>query len=328
MPATELTLTPHPTGNDEDLRLALEDLQLDRWLSTKTLLTRTNSWALRTSRSQVLAAAAAKGDAIAAWLTEDPTDANALMMQARVLTVRALSAYRHTADRHTLLPQIGAAHTACLEAARRWPADPAPGVCLLDLAQVDCDPGRPLHLGNWAQPPEALLPRGPWPVLNQVNKRDHPNREAYQRMLQCFQARGGGAVDFARWASSLAKPSSVLLTLPLYAFVEEYRLRTAGGQVAQTLHFWDNEQVRHYAARARDGWFAHLADTSTVSQLDLNYLAYALTACGLPGAGDVFEAIGPFATQAPWHLVSESRWWEDDFRQARHYAMKQRRPGR
>ncbi|MET7458379.1 hypothetical protein ABZT03_42450 [Streptomyces sp. NPDC005574] len=323
MPTTELTLTPHPAGRDEDLRLALEDLQLDRWLSTKTLLTRTGSWALRTARSQVLAAGAARGDAIAAWLAEDPTDANALMMQARVLTVRAVSAYRHTADRHTLIPCLRAAHTACLEAARRWPADPVPGVCLLALAQVDCDRKRPLHLGNWADPSEALLPRGPWPVLDEVNRRDHPNREAYQRMLQCFQARGGGAVDFARWASSLAGPGSVLLTLPLYAFVEEYRLRTVGGQVARTLHFWDNEQVRHYAVRARDGWFAYLADRSTASQLDLNYLAYTLTACGLPGAGDVFEAIGPFATQAPWHHVSESRWWEEEFLLARTYAMKQ-----
>jgi hypothetical protein len=46
---------------------------------------------------------------------------------------------------------------------------------------------------------------------------------------------------------------------------------------------------------------------------------------GLPGAAEVFTAIGPFATPAPWQHVSGSRWWQDDFLQARNYAMKRER---
>ncbi|WP_055711543.1 hypothetical protein [Streptomyces torulosus] len=328
MATSDMSLTPHPAGYDDDLRLALEDLLLDRWLSTKTLLANTRSWALRTSRSQVLAAGAAKGDAIAAWCAEEPTDANALMMRARVMTHRVLVAHRSKADRHTLLPRVSAARAACEDAARRWPADPVPWVCLLALAQLDVDPRRWHAVDHWANPPEAMLPRGPWPLLWQVDRRDWPNREAYHRMLQCLQARGTGAVDFTRWVSSQAKPGSVQLPLPLYAWVEEYRSRMASRQVASTLGFWDNEQVRHYVERARDGWFAHVTEMSTCSLLDLNYLAYTLTACGLPGAAEVFTAIGPFATPAPWQHVSESRWWQDDFLQARNYAMKRERSRR
>lgn len=328
MATSDMPLTPHPAGYDDDLRLALEDLLLGRWLSTKRLLENPRSWALRTSRSQVLAAGAARGDAIEAWCAEEPTDANALMMRARVMTHRVLAAHRSAVDRHTLLPRISAARAACEDAARRWPADPVPWVCMLALAQLDVDPRHPHAHVNWANPPEALLPQGPWPLLAQVGRRDWPNREAYHRMLQCLQARSTGAVDFTRWVSSQARPGSDQLVLPLYAWVEEYRSRTASGQVASTLGFWDNEQVRYYVERARDGWFAYITDVSTCSLVDLNHLAYTLTACGLPGAAEVFTAIGPFATPAPWQQVSESRWWQDDFLQARNYAMKRKRDRR
>lgn len=325
MTTSDMFLTPHPAGYDDELRLAMEDLLLGRWLSTKALLADTHSWALRTSRSQVLAAAAAKGDAIAAWYAEEPGDVNALMMRARDLTHRVLVAHRSTTDRHSLWPRISTARAACEEAARFWPADPVPWVCLLALAQLDVDHRHWHSVDNWANPPETMLPRGPWPLLWHVNRRDAPNREAYHRMLQCLQARGHGAVDFTRWVASQAPTESVLLTLPLYAFVEDYRLRTAGGQVASTLGYWTNDQVRYYVELARDGWFAYVDDMSTCSLLDLNYLAYTLTSCGLPGAAEVFTAIGPFATPAPWQSVSESRWWEDDFLQARNYAMKHER---
>ncbi|MEU5193679.1 hypothetical protein AB0G86_06395 [Streptomyces scabiei] len=322
MGSNDMSVTPHPAGYDDDLRLAMEDVLLGRWLSTKALLANTRSWALWTSRSQVLAAAAAKGDAIAAWCAEEPGNVHALMMRARVVTHQVLVDHRDTADRHTMLQSISAARAACEDAAHSWPAAPVPWVCLLALAQLDVDYRRWHSVDNWADPPEALLPPGPWPLLWQVERRDSPNREAYLRMLQCLQARGGGAVDFARWVSAQSKPGSVLLTLPLYAWVEEYRRRMASGQVASSLGFWDNDGIRHYVERARDGWFAHVTDVHTCSLLDLNYLAYTLTACGLPGTAEVFTAIGPFATSTPWQHVSGSRHWKDNFVRARAYAMK------
>ncbi|MET9258041.1 hypothetical protein [Streptomyces sp. NPDC003717] len=322
MATNETALTPHPAGYDEALGLAMEDLLLGRWRSTRNLLADTDTWALWTSRSQVLAAAAAKGDAIAAWSAEEPGNYHAVMMGARVATHRALAAGTGTADRHALLPAVGAARAACEEAARLWPADPVPWVCFLALARLDTDPRHRQSVDHWADPPEAMLPRGPWPLLWQVERRDSPNREAYQRMLQCLRVRGEGAVDLARWVATQAKPGSVLLTLPLYALVDEYLARMASGQVASTVGFWIDEQVQYYVQRAREGWFAHLPDRTACSLLDLNYLAYALTAAGLPGAAAVFEAIGPFATPSPWQDVSDSQWWEDDFRKARSYALR------
>ncbi|MFJ8143093.1 hypothetical protein [Streptomyces sp. NPDC096013] len=324
MAASDMSLIMHVAGRDDDLRLALEDLQVGRWLSTKNLLAHTDSGALRTSRSQVLAAVAANGFAVDAWCLEEPGSADALMMRARVLAQRALNAHRDGADRHALSPLIDAALRACWDGTRRWPYDPVFWVCLLSLAQLDIDPRRRIRVEHWAHPPEALLPPGPWPLLWEANRRDPGNREAYHRMLQCFHARGNGAVDFTRWVCSVAPTGSVLLTLPLYAYAEEYRSRTAGGQVSSSLGFWTNELIQYHVARARDGWFAYVTDRADCSLLDLNHLAYALTASGLPGAGAVFEAIGPYATRAPWAQLSESGWWQEEFLKARAFALKQK----
>lgn len=88
---------PYPVaGRDEELRLALEDLQLDRWLSTQMLLGSTRTWALLTTRSQVLATGAAHSDAIDFWQAEEPGDAYALMMQARVRSGLYLAQWIHT----------------------------------------------------------------------------------------------------------------------------------------------------------------------------------------------------------------------------------------
>ncbi|MFD7379132.1 hypothetical protein [Streptomyces mirabilis] len=328
MPTRDMALTIHPAGRDDDLRLALEDLQVGRWLSTHHLLAHTHTWTLRTSRSQVLAAGAASGGAIDAWIAEESDSPNALMMRARVLTQRVLTAHRARANHHTLFQAAGAARQACGDAARRWPHDPVPWVCLLALAQLDIDHRDRHRLEHWAYPPEALLPPGPWPLLGEVGRRDAGNREAYHRMLQCLQARGRGAVDFSRWVASVTPRGSVLLTLPLYAYAESYRLRMESGQVSSSLGFWTDEQVRYYVRLARDGWFAHLPDTADCSLVDLNHLAYALNACGLSGAGEVFEAIGTFATTAPWAQLSESRWWQDEFLKARAYALRRGACGR
>ncbi|MEH0576818.1 MULTISPECIES: hypothetical protein [Streptomyces] len=323
MPPTSTSLTPHRAGRDEQLRLALEDLQLGRWLSTKELLDHT-LWASRTSRTQVLAVAAAQSDAVDAWYAEDPGDANAAMMRARVLTQRALVTHRAGAA-GDVLRRIRMARGACDEAAVRWPADPVPWVDQLALAQLDLDIRAAHRPEHWAAPPETMLPRGPWPLLWEVSRRDPANREAYHRMLQCLQARGDGAVDFTRWVASRVKPGSVLLTLPLYAYVDEFRQRNAGGQISAGIGFWQNEMIQYYVGLARNSWFAYLTHPGEASLLDLNYLAYTLTASGMAGAHWVFEAIGSFATPAPWRYVSKAgRYWEDDFLQARAYAYRRR----
>ncbi|MET7897011.1 hypothetical protein [Streptomyces mirabilis] len=328
MPATDTPLISDPAGRDDALRAALPDLRLDRWLSTQELLAGTgDNWALRTSRSQILALYAAQSRAIDAWCREAPTDPDGLMMGARVLTQRLLNARAGGSVEPRVHRAVDAARQACWRAAQARPGDPVPWVCLLALAQFDTD-RRVQHRGeHWAPPPsdmDGYLPEGPWPLLWEVRRRDPENREAYHRMLQYFHTRGDGALVFAQWVGSKAYEASVLLTLPLYAHVEDYRLKAA----YQSIGYWSDATVRLYASRALHGWFRY-ADPAMCSLLDLNYLAYTLTACGVDGAGEVFEAIGPHATHVPWEAVSQRpSLWQDEFRSARDYALRQEAGGR
>lgn len=291
----------------------------------RDLLLKTGSdWALRTSRSQVLAVAAARGSAVEAWLAEEPGNADALMMWARVLTQRALNAWGDAKAVGELLPAIRAAHRACQEASRYLPYDPVPHVCWLALAPLYADGTLPSRPEYFADPPEGGLPRGPWPVWRAVLEQDPENREAHHRMLAYFRARGRGANEFAQWAATWAGAGSVLLTLPLYAFAETYRIERDRGNTVTKPGFWCREHIRGYAQRALYGWFWQV-NPATCALLDLNHLAYALTASGEGGAGPVFEAIGPYAMPAPWKQGREYGFdpdgWPEDFLRARDYAL-------
>jgi hypothetical protein len=322
MVASDIVLSPHPAGWDEELRLALGDLQLDRWRSARSVLRRADSWALLTARSQILASAAAKGRAIEAWCAEEPDDVYAVMMLARVLTQRALDAGRRGVDRHSLRALCNRALEICNSAEVYWPISPISGVCRLAIASLDIDPERPLHPAYWADAPERLLARGPWPLLHAVDKLDPGNREAYHRMVQVFIARRAGALDFTRYVSEQAQAGSPLRVLALYAYVDDFSWQFRAG-TGRSISYWMSDLPRYHVARARDGWFAYLKDRRNASLLDLNYLAYGLGAAGLRGAADVFEAIGPFATPAPWQQTSPSKWWQDSFLIAHGFAMKE-----
>jgi hypothetical protein len=299
---------------------------MDRWRTAQQLLHDSyGDWALRTFRSQVMGAVAAQSGAINAWCSETPDDPDALMMRARVLTERAVAAGRRGLFGAELIDSIRVARVACHAAAQRWPADPVPWVCLLTLARLDIDQRAPHDSSHWAAAPEPMLPPGPWPLLDSVNKRHPRNREAHIRLLQVFEARGRGGIDFARAVAAAAQPGSPLLLLPLYAYVESYRLQLknqSGGVIA----FWSTADKAHYVETALYGWFAHHPDPArTCSPLDLNYLAYVLTVTGVGKAADVFEAIGPYATPAPWSLVNHDRnHWQDDFHVARRRALGKR----
>ena len=116
----------HPAGFDDALRTALDDVRAGRWRTTSELLRQCPTWGVRTARSQVLAAAAAQGDAVEAWLQEEPS-ADAMVMRARVMVQRALNAHRAGQRDAGVLADRGRA--ACWEAARYYPDDPVPWVC-------------------------------------------------------------------------------------------------------------------------------------------------------------------------------------------------------
>ncbi|WAU79974.1 hypothetical protein O1Q96_09610 [Streptomyces sp. Qhu-G9] len=304
----------------------MEDLRLDRWLAAKQLLRDTgDDWTLRTSRSQVLAYVAADSNAIDAWCIEEPNDWDALMMRARVLTQRVLNAHRDGVPRRDLMNAVYAARTACSLAANRWPADPVPNVCYLALVQTDTDCGAPHNPLHWAAR-DDMLPPGPWKLLDWARERDPYNREAFHRMLNVLHARGEDGLYFAQGAAASAPAGSALKVLPLYSFVESYRRQRENGQTLSATGFWAiGGQARH-ARRALHDWFEQTTPAAgqpdTRSLLDLNYLAYGLTATGVGDAAGVFEAIGPYVTTAPWVLVTPNpAWWQDDFLSARGRAL-------
>ncbi len=90
-----MRLVYHPAGHDDDLRVALVELQAGRWRQARELLWQTGThWALRTARTQLLAVAAARSDVVDVWLAEEPDSYDAQLMAVRVAVERALRAHR------------------------------------------------------------------------------------------------------------------------------------------------------------------------------------------------------------------------------------------
>ncbi|UQW99597.1 hypothetical protein [Streptomyces sp. RerS4] len=287
----------HPAGQDNDLRVAVQDLRTGRWLSMAHLLDRTDGWALWTQRTQVLAAVAAGSDVVQAWRTEEPRSVAASVMHTRVTVERAVRAHRARHPRtHELWQE---AWEACREAADISPADPVPWVCLLALALLDEHRQMDEHR---LPPPGLMLPPGPWGILAQADQRDPHNREAYHRMLQFVYADNpgplSGATNFVHWAIGSAPPGSAVHVLPLYVRVERYR-RERGQERALDLHWVAEDAVRD-ADHALAAWFRYV-DPRLASPLDLNHLAHALGgAHRFEEAARVFDAMGPYWTTLPW----------------------------
>ncbi|MDH6222211.1 hypothetical protein [Streptomyces pseudovenezuelae] len=308
----------HPAGFDDELRTVLDDVRAGRWRSMSELLRRCPTWGIRTSRSQVLAVAAAQGDAVEAWLQED-RDANAVMMRARVMTQRALTAHRAGRRDGGVLADL--AWKACLEAARNWPVDPVPWVCLVALAQLDSPEVSRRRPEHRLPAPEYNLPPGPWGFLHEADQRDRGNREAWHRMIQALKAYGDDVHDVARWICTWAPAGSPLLLLPLYLHAEHYGKQRASG--SQTSLYWNTDPIAYYTKRALSRWFRY-ADPAAWSPLDLNYLAQALFSGGLTTeATPVFQVIGPFATPEPWTYMAEApERWLEQFERARRRCLQ------
>ncbi|MGW2835934.1 hypothetical protein [Streptomyces sp. NPDC001286] len=333
---TELIISP--IGADTDLRAAMEDLKLGRYRAARDLLARTGpNWPLRTRRSQLLAAGAGEGGVFKTWLEEEPGSADASMMWARVLTRAALAAHRSGKSKDLVARAAGLARQACMRAMALGPQCPVAWICLLHLTQLPFDPyhfdpkwrSRPLP---WDRLRDVSMPlRGPWPLLEEINRRDPGSREGHHRMREFFLHRGSptAALTFAAWTVASPPANLELDLLPLYALKDVYAIQHGRGQGA-ALKFWKTAQVTHYACQARDRWFASLppAHHAWSSPLDLNHLAHALMACG-EDARAVFEAMGPYATPEPWQTVNASLGrsydWTTEFVRIRHLVLQRPR---
>ncbi|MGX1668585.1 hypothetical protein [Streptomyces sp. NPDC055400] len=299
-----MRLVYNPAGHDDDLRVALVELEAGRWKTARDLLLKTDvQWALRTSRTQLLAVAAARSDVVGVWLDEEPDSYDAQLMSVRVVVERTLRAHR---QRHPQTPEFEIkARREALLAARRAPHDPVPWVCLMALAQIDT---RQLRREHRLMSAEPMLPRGPWGLLYEINQRDPYNREAYHRVLQFMLALDvpraaslAAVVDFS-WSVAGQRPvGSPLLLLPVYALIEQRRARVDPLWRRQ----WAEEPALNYTLNAFHDWF-HKAPTGLRSVADLNHLAYALWAGHqYLEAAEVVEAMGPYAAREPWASVHD-----------------------
>jgi hypothetical protein len=324
-----------PVGPDTDLRAALEDLKLGRYLAARELLARTGTnCALRTTRSRLLAAGAGEGGVVKTWVDAEPGSADAWMMWARVLTRAALAALDRQESDTLLARAAGLARQACWRAADLNPPCPVPWVCMLHLTQLPFaahhfDPRVRQRKVPWDLVNDPTMPhRGPWPLLAEVNWRDPGNREGHHRMREYFARHGGGvaSMNYACWMAAGRVENPELLMLPLYALMDRYRAQHGDGQRG-ALRFWQTAQVAHYARKARDDWFlaAPPAERPWLPLLDLNHLAHALVACG-EDARAVFEAMGPYATPEPWQEINASLGrtydWTAEFLRVRALALR------
>jgi len=295
----------HPAGHDDALRVALVELEAGRWRTARQLLVGTGThWALRTSRTQALAVAAARSDVVGIWLHEEPHHHDAHLMDARVSVERALRAHRQQHSR-TWEFEAEARHKA-IAAARRAPYDPVPWVCLLALAQIDTHQRYHEHR---IPAPELMMPTGPWELLDQVHRRDPYNREAYHRLVQFFLARTvpwaasqAAVFDLGRSLVSQQPLGSPLLLLPAYALVEQ---RRHAREDLLWRRQWAKAPMIDYTLNAFHHWF-HQTSPLLRSVVDLSLLAYALWAgTKYREAAEVFTALGPYASREPWATVCE-----------------------
>jgi hypothetical protein len=295
------------------------------------------NWALRTSRSQLLSVGTGEPGVFKTWRDAEPKNPDAAMMWARVLTRAALAAHRTQHNPQVVARAAGLARQACHQARALLPACPVPWVDLLRLTQLPFAPHHfDPHAHTRGMPWDALKDpamhhRGPWPLLTEINQRHAGNREGHHRMREYFERCSndpGAAMNYVCWLVARGTLNPELLVLPLYALMDIYRHRHGDGR-GGALQSWQTAQVRHYACRAYDDWFARIpsVEYQWLPLSDLSHLAHALVACGeTERAAGVFQAMGPYVTPQPWQDINtslgRSKDWKNEFLRIRTSVLR------
>lgn len=303
-------LDMHPTRNDEALRRALEDASMGRWEGPQELLASTGAdWDRRVFRLQVLAEAGARLRFADTWAKAEPRSPHALALLANVQALRAMIA-GHRAGR-SLMEEAWA---TCRLTLKVWPHDVAPLVVMLALLRTHAPDRATLHR-IWAE----IKQRDPW------------NREAHHEVATYLFLRHHGRAGEAMWwaeeQASIAPKGLPIAVLPLVVVAEAHRSRQEQDQTAYglTIHPWiDCPQID----RVLDRWWRYRAPRQHACFADdANYLAHALSFANRhTEAAEVFDAIGPYATQVPWaycgqadQLFLRHRAWAYSPRRRRHH---------
>ncbi|WP_434591999.1 hypothetical protein [Streptomyces sp. A5-4] len=283
-------LDPHPVRDDAALRPVVEDAAMGRWESARDLLIATGpDWDRRIFRLQILAEAGARLRFADTWAKAEPQSPHALALLGNVQALRAMIAGRDTG--RSLMEEAWA---TCRTALDSWPQDVAPLVVMLALLRTHA-------------PDRDTLGR----VWEEIKQRDPWNREAHHEVVAYLLPRFHGAQGEAAWwaeeQASIAPRGLPIAVLPLVVLAEAHRSRQERDQKAYglTIHPWVRcpqidpvlEQWWHYRAPRPHACFAD----------DANYLAHALSFANRHNeALEVFDAIGPYATQVPWSYCGQA----------------------
>ncbi|MFE2380736.1 hypothetical protein [Streptomyces misionensis] len=289
--------------DDPELRAARAALVQGRRQAARSLLLRTgDDWDRRGHRLTVLArepyAAAWARD----WLQAEPASADAAALLALARIRRALRGREDP----------GRAREACARAAALAPADPTPWLGLLRLARTQ------------GADTEVLA------AFAEVRRRHPEHHHAHHLLVARLAERPSGGraeahevYDFAEAAAAAAPADSPLAVLPVVALAERHRVLAATGLApadpTASAH-WTGPRARRILRAGFDWWLEWEHDEHPRRHIDLNHLAFALSAAGRPAeAAVLFRRIGPHATRVPWCYPHRDPWLA--FRTARARAL-------
>lgn len=304
----------HPARDDIALRAVAEDAAMGRWEGARELLTATSTdWDRRIFRLQVLARAGVRLTFADTWAQAEPRSPHALALLATVLALRSMAGPRGEGSSEAM----ERAWKACDAACDALPADPTPYVVMLALLRY--------HSPHCDRQWRATVQK----VWEQVEERDRWNREAHHELLTymfpTWHGIGGEVFHWAQEQCAQAPRGLPLHTLPLVALAETHRIRmeTEGHRYGLTVHPWtDNPSTQ----QAWANWWTYRAPVNphAAFQEDANYLAHALSFANQHRqAAEVFDAIGPYATDAPWSYCGDA---QQLFTRHRTWAVKASAP--
>lgn len=290
-------LDRHPARDDAALRRVIEDAAMGRWEGARELLASTGAdWDRRIFRLQVLARIGVRLTFADTWAQAEPRSPHALALLANVLALRSM------ADGPGRGPTEGMqqAWNTCDAAADALPNDPSPYVVMLALTRFHSPPRDREWRATVKQVWKQVLECDPW------------NREAHHELLTylfpSWHGTGGEVFHWAQERCAHTPRGLPLHVLPLVALAESHRLRMEvdGDRYGLTVHPWtDNPST----GQAWENWWDCRAPKRPHAAFheDANYLAHALSFAGRHlEAADVFDAIGPYATDVPWSYCGDA----------------------
>lgn len=280
---------------DRELRTAVQDIGIGRWVGVRELLERTGAdWDRRTHRMRVLADAAAGGKCVEAWQVAQPDSVDAMVLRAEVEVMRVFRVVARDGTVATM--RLDATVESCIAAAKANPTDPVPVVSLLTVARLY--PGGQRSIDSW------------W---GEMQQRDPFNREACHQVLRYFSSRYHGSAtivqNFARECAQRAPHGSPLAVLPLVARVEEFKASKVRQDAADLAlnDVWIDDGAMHDLDIAMDRWFRRRTRAYAQDVPDLHYLAHGLCFGNrAEQAGAVFDVIGDLAASNPWSIGGDA----------------------